>query len=404
MEIPQHIRALIEKYLSASITKEELVQLNDWYHKFEDSQAEVDMDMDLDKDAAMNTAQPEDGERQLSEAIYNRLMNSTELQPPIRKINNWKTYAAAIVLLLLITGAGYLLLNRHQISRDKIILVTNNKPSKGDLAPGGNKAILTLADGSVVVLDSLQNGTLGQQGGVEVQKLASGALSYNRTSNLSEPLTTVFNEIATPRGGTYQITLSDGTRVWLNAATELRFPTSFPGKTREVSLKGEAYFEVAKNAGQPFLVHTDKQTIRVLGTHFNVNAYEDEPVYRTTLLEGKVRVISKRSPTMEATLSPGQQATLHPSGRLSITLHPDLEQVTGWKEGNFVFHSTDFKTILRLIGRWYNADIDYQGTDNPVFTGQISKKLPVSKVFALLSMTNEIHYTIKGNSIIVSTH
>lgn len=396
MELPQHILALIDKYLAADITKEELKTLNAWYHEFDDHQAFVDLE-----GQSMSTFEDSETEAHLSRTIYNRLMKETALQPRRKKIRIWKSYAAAITLLILICGTGYFYLNQQKKTSSKVKIAIRQKALKGDLAPGSNKARLTLSDGSVILLDSAHNGTIGQQGNVSIQKVANGTLSYhgNKTSHLAA----VYNEMTTPRGGTYQITLADGTRVWLNAATSLRFPTAFPGHTREVSVKGEAYFEVAKNAHKPFLVHTDKETIRVLGTHFNVNAYQDEPVYRTTLLEGKVKVKSKGSAGMEAELSPGQQATVQPSGKLSINLHPDLEQVTGWKDGKFIFRSTDFRTILRLISRWYDADIVYQGEENPVFTGQLSKQLPVSKVFAMLSLTNALHYTITGNKIIVTS-
>lgn len=396
MEIPHHILDLIEKYLSSTISKDELRTLNEWYHAFDDSQAE--MDIEKLHSSLQENLQPEE---QISKAIYNRLMNRKEIKPPLKRMRLWRNFAAAIILLILLSGAGYFYFHKQPSPRQTIATV-HPPSSKGDLSPGGKRARLTLADGSTIILDSSQNGTIGQQGGTNIQKLTSGQVSYNGTRP-NALIKVLYNDITTPRGGTYQITLADGTRVWLNAATDLRFPTSFPGQNREVTLKGEAYFEVAKNADQPFLVHTDKQTIRVLGTHFNINAYPDESVSRTTLIEGSVKVTSSRSPNKGTVLSPGQQATLQPSGRISVNLHPDIEQVTGWKEGLFVFHSTDFKTILRLISRWYDADIVYNGKNNPVFTGQLSKQLPVSKVFALLSMTNEIHYTIEGNKILVSS-
>jgi len=395
MEIPQHILDLIEKYLTATISKEELSTLNNWYHTQDDSQAEVEIHPSLMQSDRLPS------EDDISRRIYERLLNREDIQIPRKKISPWKSYAAAIALLISICGLGYFYLHQRSSTKTKEKLATQATLQNQDLAPGGNKAKLTLADGSVVILDSLHNGSIAHQGGIDIQKLGNGHLTYNG-SNTMLNATVLFNHISTPRGGTYQITLADGTKVWLNAASELKFPTTFVGATREVNLKGEAYFEVAKNASKPFLVHTDRQTVQVLGTHFDVNAYQDEPVTKTTLLEGMVKVTAIGNAHQQTTLAPGQQATLQPSGKLTLNLHPDLEQVTGWKEGYFVFHSTDLRSILRLISRWYDADIEYKSPDNPVFTGQISKALPVSKVFALLSLTNEVHYSIEGKTIIVT--
>lgn len=395
MEIPQHILDLIEKYLAATISKEELIALNNWYHTHDDSQTTVE--------PLISATQNDDqsSEEVISRRIYEKLLNRKDIQVPRKKISPWKNYAAAIALLISICGLGYFYLHQRSNTKNNAKVALQATSINADLAPGGNKARLTLADGSVVILDSLQNGSIAKQGGIDIQKLANGQLTYNRT-NSAINATVVFNQISTPRGGTYRITLADGTKVWLNAASELKYPTTFKGATREVVLKGEAYFEVAKNAAKPFLVHTAQQTVQVLGTHFDVNAYQDEPVTKTTLLEGRVKVIANHNADQQTILVPGQQSALHPSGKLTLNLHPDLEQVTGWKDGFFVFHSTDLKSILRLISRWYDADIEYKSPKNPVFTGQISKQLPVSKVFALLSLTNEVHYSIEGKTIIVT--
>ena len=395
MEIPQHILDLIEKYLAATISQEELSTLNNWYHMHDDSHATLEaMASDLNSDGGSP-------EEVISNRIYDKLLKSKDIQVRRKKISTWKNYAAAVALLISICGLGYFYLHQQSGAKNKAKLADLVTLKHQDLEPGGNKARLTLADGSVVILDSLQNGSIAKQGGIEIQKLANGRLAYNGT-NATFTTPASFNQINTPRGGTYQVTLSDGTKVWLNAASELKFPTAFKGSTREVNLKGEAYFEVAKNAAMPFLVHTTGQTVQVLGTHFNINAYQDEGVTKTTLLEGKVKVMSSGNSHEQMVLAPGQQSALHKPGQLLLNQHPDLEQVTGWKEGYFVFHSTDLKSILRLLSRWYDADIEYKSSHNPVFTGQISKKLPVSKVFALLSLTNEVHYTIKDKTIIVT--
>jgi ferric-dicitrate binding protein FerR (iron transport regulator) len=282
--------------------------------------------------------------------------------------------------------------------------------AKNDVAPGGNKAVLTLSDGTQIVLDSAMNGVLSSQGNSKVLKLNSGQLAYTANGESLKGSSVkggaekgnrslVYNTITTPRGGQYQLVLADGTKVWLNASSSLRYPVAFTGPERRVELSGEGYFEVVKNAAMPFRVRANDMDVDVLGTHFNVNAYADETAIKTTLLEGAVKVTSLVSSHI---LSPGQQAQLNKEGLLHIVSAVDLEEVVAWKEGYFQFNQADLKSIMRQISRWYDVDIRYEGEiPNRQFGGDISRTANVSEVLNILKMS-QVHFRIEGRTIVLT--
>ena len=276
MRIPENIIELIDKYQDGKASREEIQQLNEWYHSFNDSEAEL------------LTEKTED---QLISGIRARLMTSIH-EAPVHALPNPRRkwyYAAAAVLLLFISAGIFRLLNPGMNRQVQSASAMTAESVVTDLAPGGNRAILHLADGSAIILDSAANGMLSLQGNIKVEKLSNGLLAYTiGGKQLTEQDAAFYNTITTPRGGQYQVTLSDGTKVWLNAASSIRFPVLFAGSERKVEITGEAYFEVAKNVAKPFKVKTVSSEVEVLGTHFNVNAYEDESAVKTTLLEGMV--------------------------------------------------------------------------------------------------------------------
>ena len=297
---------------------------------------------------------------------------------------------------------AFYFLNNNKSSRVLVAKATTAQPKKNnEIVPGGNKATLTLANGSVITLDSASNGILTQQGNIKIHKLSNGLVAYDVSNqNMVQKGKVDYNTISTPRGGEYQVTLSDGTKVWLNAASSIRFPVIFAGKERKVVITGEAYFEVAKNKEMPFKVEANSSEVEVYGTHFNVNAYDDEAAIKTTLLEGKVKVsVPGQSPEF---LMPGQQADVNKQGNIKILDHVDTDLAVAWMHGYFQFKSADLQSILRQISRWYDVDIVYEGNVNLHFTGQLSKHLDVTKVFKTLSLTNEVHFTIKDKKIIVT--
>jgi transmembrane sensor len=320
-------------------------------------------------------------------------------------MRRWRWVAAASVILIL-GVATFLWINNVNRESSLVHNETNNKPV--DIAPGGNKAILTLSDGSTITLDSATNGTIAQQGNADVVKLADGQVEYKLKGNTAGQV--LMNTMSTPRGGQYQLTLPDGTKVWLNAASSITYPAVFVGRERNVKVTGEAYFEVAKNKEKPFIVDVDgKNTVEVLGTHFNVNAYNDEDESKVTLLEGsvKVSVVSARpdDPVGRGQLSvlnPGQQSVLTHNSQLTTHNAVDLEQVMAWKNGMFEFNKTDLRTIMRQISRWYDVDIQYNGKPtNELFGGGISRNLPLTNVLKLLE-TNGVQFSRNGKTVIVT--
>jgi transmembrane sensor len=392
--IPENILALIEKYNAGTATTEEKLVVNEWYKSFDDTAVELVVN---DKNA----------KEQLNERMRMRLLDTIENEDRIietKPRHKWQIPAAAAVLLIF--AITYLVTNR---TTTKNVIVRNISPKpilKNDVAPGGNKAILTLADGSSIVLDSASNGTLGQQGNIKIIKLDNGLLAYSvNGKQLTENDEAFYNTISTPRGGQYQITLADGTMVWLNAASSIRFPVLFTGTQRKVEITGEVYFEVAKNKTMPFKVKATSSEIEVLGTHFNVNAYEDEATTKTTLLEGSIKVSTTSFVSNTQTikfLQPGQQASSSNDGKINILSNADLEETMAWKNGRFQFKSADLKLMLRQIARWYDVDVEYRGNVDLHFTGQLTRNENVSKVFEKLALTNEVHFKIEGRRIIVS--
>jgi ferric-dicitrate binding protein FerR (iron transport regulator) len=287
------------------------------------------------------------------------------------------------------------------------------KPKPRDLPPGRDAAVLTLADGRTIILDSA-SGTISQQGGATVINL-NGQVSYANTKGRDKSTAVVYNTVSTARGNQYQLVLADGSKVWLNSASSLRFPTSFTGDIREVELDGEGYFEIAKNAAKPFHVKTQTQDIEVLGTHFNVNAYNDETSVKTTLLEGSVKVVKREtvpqggSKENSEILKPGEQAVLSRAHSPLTTHHspftihhsPDIDQVMAWKNGWFEFEKTDIRAIMRQISRWYDVDIRYEiKTDNETYGGRISRNLNLSNILKMLENYG-VHFKLEGKTVTV---
>ena len=295
--------------------------------------------------------------------------------------------AASIVLLAL---AAAFILNRPSRPSHTTVAET----VAGDRPPGGNRATLTLGDGSVITLDSAQDGELSRQGNTRIIK-QGGRLAYNVDSDG----TPVFNTITTPNGGQYRVELPDGSLAWLNAASSLRFPSAFKGEERLVELKGEGYFEVAANAAKPFRVKLQDAVVEVLGTHFNVNAYADEERVRTTLLEGAVRV---RRGEGSILLKPGQQAQMDAKGNLRLIRDADTEQAIAWKNGYFQFDGASLPALLRQIARWYNLEVVYEGNiPDREFGGKISRDVNLSSVLKALQVSG-VNFKVSGNKLVVT--
>jgi transmembrane sensor len=389
MQVPAHIQALVEKLQSGTATEEELRQLRDWYHSFDDSEAEI-------LSAAGETEQ--DVDRRIKDRLLQTIRE--DRGTPVRRMHRWRLPAAAAVLILLV--AVYLYRSGSGSAATKPLAEKSSRPVPELITPGGNKALLTLGDGSSIVLDAAADGTLDVAGSVKVVKLTNGQLAYTINDKaVSEKDPVFYNTITTPRGGQYQVTLSDGTKVWLNAASSIRFPVAFGGGERRVQLTGEAYFEVARNKQLPFRVEVAGTEVEVLGTHFNVNAYADEASVKTTLLEGLVKVSAPQT-TQSKFIQPGQQASVNREGGIEVDANANLEEAVAWKNGRFHFERTDIRAILRQISRWYDVDVVYEGNVSLHFSGQLSRNEPVDTIFKKLELTDEVHIRTKGKTIIVS--
>ena len=306
----------------------------------------------------------------------------------------WFRYAAAaMVILAMITG--YLVF----FNKPKQVLAgINAKDSlKKDIAPGGNKAILTLANGSHIILDNASNGALVNQGNTKVVKLADGMLAYKQSGIHKNEI--LYNTMTTPRGGEYSLTLPDGSTVWLNASSSITYPTAFTGEERNVSVTGEVYFEVAKKANQPFHVKVNDIVVEVLGTHFDINSYADEVSVKTTLLEGKVKVTKGLS---SVKLVPGDQAQVDIEGILKVEKDADIEKAMAWKEGKFLFDKDEIPAILRQVSRWYDVEVVYKAAlPRYRFSGIIRRNRTLSEVLTILQGTEKIHFSIEGKKILV---
>ena len=320
------------------------------------------------------------------------------MYPPQKKNKIW--WAAAAVAVLLAGGAYFTLNNgTKQIAKIEGVnksIIQDTSAEKNDILPGRNKAILTLADGSSISLDNAQNGTISTQGNTHVLKLNSGKLAYNIINE--QPSKIVYNSVSTPKGGQYQLVLSDGSVVWLNAQSSIHFPTSFNGSERKVELTGEAYFEIAKNPLKPFKVEVNEMEVEVLGTHFNINSYADESVIRTTLLEGKIKINKDHFTKI---LKPAQEAQLSKSGEIKIINDADVAAAVAWKNGKFQFDNTNIYSVMHQISRWYDVDVEYKGNITAHFGGTISRNADLPQVLNMLQLTGEVKFRIEGKKVIV---
>jgi ferric-dicitrate binding protein FerR (iron transport regulator) len=380
---------ILRKYRQGTATPEEIAFLEAYYDLFEVEENVLDEMDEAAKAQLKNTIKVG-----LSEQI------AAEERKGSSKVIWMKRWAVAAVALLFIGFASYFYLTQQTTG---LTNKAEEQITKLDIPPGGNKAVLTLADGSSIILNDEENGLITQDAGAEIVKTKDGQIVYRSKQS---PQNTALNMISTPRGGQYQLTLSDGTKVWLNASSSIKFPTVFTGAERKVEITGEAYFEVAKNKNMPFKVSSAHQVIEVLGTHFNINTYDDESADKTTLLEGSVKISKLNQQGKEENIStilkPGQQAVLTSQAKGFKVSDADEEAAVAWKNGYFKFNRDDIQTIMRQVSRWYNVDVEYRGKiSEDLFVGKINRSENVSEVLRILQLS-KINTTIKGNKIIIT--
>ncbi|WP_176767675.1 FecR family protein [Daejeonella rubra] len=377
----EEYNSLYEKYLAGKCSIQERIDLENFQDSFEFKGQEWN-------ESLMGNSE------EIKESIQEDLFNSIQEHDRSRVFRARRWYSAAAAVLILIS-AGLYYSNR---SAEPVLVKTELPRFKNDIAPGKNKAVLTLDDGSTIDLDDAKNGILASESNIDIKKTGSGQLEY--TAGAQGTKTVKYNTLSTPKGGEYQLLLPDGSKVWLNSGSTLRFPTAFVGSERIVELNGEAYFDIAKNSKMPFLVRTNNaMDIKVLGTQFNVMAYDDEKNINTTLIEGSVEVLKGSGKTM---LKPGQEAILNRgSGNIKVA-SADLEQAIAWKNGYFIFYNENIESIMRKVSRWYNVDVIYQGNlSNKDFVGTISRNKNVSELLKMLELTGAVNFSIDGRRITV---
>jgi ferric-dicitrate binding protein FerR (iron transport regulator) len=388
------IKELFQKYLDERITPEEFASL---YEQIQQGYDPAELD-ELLETAYSNPAYAASSQDHDTNAVFASLLARIEEQKsqltPIRRIryNRWMIAAAAAALLVM---AGGIYLFRHE-PKALQPLIAEKKKIILDVPPGNSGAILTLADGRQIVLDSTRNGALDKQGDARIVK-QGGQLSY-KTDEGANATELLYNTMTTPRGKQYQLVLSDGTKVWLNAASSIRFPAAFKGKERRVMVSGEAYFEVAQDKQMPFVVQLDKSQIEVLGTHFNVMDYNDERAVNTTLIEGAVKITAG---TQQIVLTPGEQGRVDRStGNLS-SAPVDVEQAVAWTRGRLSLVDSDLPVLMRQISRWYDVDVRFQGNPPNVHIGGfIHRDVNLATLMDFLE-ENGVHYTFEGKTIII---
>lgn len=387
MEDRANIEILFRKYIDGIASKEEVEELLSFFQT-EENESEIN---ELIKYVLAEQSFPKTWETlETRKRIFDSkqvLLAAIKPQKPIvstRKLG-WWAIATAASILLIATFSFIYFGNKRATQEVEVGIV--------DVFPGSNKAVLTLSNGKKISLTDAENGQLAEQSGVRVSKTKDGMIVYSTVENSKNY--SAYNTIETPRGGEFQVVLPDGSKVWLNAASSLKYPLSFGAlKERKVELSGEAYFEVVHNKSQPFRVATSGQTVEVLGTHFNVNSYADEKKTTTTLEEGSIKVYNKRQ---AETIKPGEQTLLNRNGDI-VVQEADLQTALAWKNGKIKFRDADIKTIMRQISRWYDIEVEYQG-DLPErsFNGGVDRTAKLSSLLKILELNN-IHFTIQRDS------
>ncbi|WP_276381626.1 FecR family protein [Flavobacterium sp. H4147] len=369
---------LLQKYQNGTLSDEDRDKLDAWYlHKASNTNSQL------------NEYELEDS--------YQYLKSTLPLQQETKVIGLWSRVAVAASIVVLL-GAGIFYVTAPTEQPVEVVA----KPK--EIAPGGNRGILTLSNGKQIVLSDISaKDTIakeGQENEVTIKMSADGVITYVVNPNAVEEKNgeDAFNTLSTPTGGQYNIVLADGTKVFLNAVSSIKYPTQFNGDQRIVELEGEAYFEVAKNKNQPFIVKSADQAIKVLGTHFNVHAYDNEPIIKTTLLEGSVAVTYQNQKTI---LKPGQQSNVTANSNKITVREVDTDAAIAWKNGRFKFDNADLKSVMKQLERWYGIKVEYRGDVSDVrFNGGTFRNKNLSEVLKVLELSN-IKFKVEGKTIIV---
>lgn len=388
-----YVAELIGKLLNDDISPDEHLWLKEWVSESAENRVQFEKLTDAGfLEEKLNFWDKIDNDKAWNELLRKLPEPKSE---PVRRFNytSLLKYAAIVIMTLSVS----ILLYRQNENRVK----GNDKPQIAQttrIKPGSNNAILILGNGQKVALRNHVPVSINEDDGTAVSN-KDEILAYKHTGKANAGQEVIYNTIVVPRGGEYQLVLADGSKIWMNSASSLRYPTSFSGSERKVYLSGEAYFEVAKNAKMPFIVKTDKAEVQVLGTHFNVKAYADEVICKTTLLEGAVKV---QSLGVVNEIKPGQQAIINGDGGQRITSDINIDEEVAWKNGLFMFNKSDIKEVLQQVSRWYDIDVIYEGkVPDLQFSGQLSRKVDFYGFTNILKYAG-LNFTIKGKTVIIA--
>lgn len=373
----EQLQLLINKYLSGKASEEEKALLEKWYY-----------DYDQDLEVIIHEGE-ERTEQELHDKILNRLRSTIQVVPKARVIPVWKKLAAAAAVAAILTAGVWYLVSPKNSDEPQLARQT-------EAGTGFDQAILTTSDGSKITLGKNDHLSINEQDGSTILNNGN-QLSYTSTSSARKVFV---NTLEVPRKGMYSVELADGTKVWLNSLSALQYPTAFPGKERRVFIKGEAYFEIAKNPRQPFIVEVEGgQEIEVLGTSFNVNAYTNEQLIKTTLLEGAIRVKAGKA---SQKLAAGQEAQLNMiSKEMKVNNNINTADAISWKNGFFTCNGKDLQAILRQVARWYDIEVEYSGSVQPEsFAGSISRNMNLSELLNVLEITG-VQFSLQGKKLTV---
>jgi transmembrane sensor len=420
MPLNENIADLIIKHLQETITAEESQTLEQWIAASDENRTKFNRIANGDtlrEDLVLFI----ESDQRIRERVYAKLPEVQDALSVTPK-RNWMRWASVAAAVLVIAIGGFFLLKPKQTP---VVNVPQQQgPAVPNIPAGGNKATLTLADGTVIDLDKAGNGTIATEGKTKVNKKEDGQLEYKSVKGGKQSSIT-YNLLSTPRGGQYQLILPDGSKVWLNAASSIRYPTEFSGNERRVEVTGETYFEIVRNTEKPFKVTVLPPSggsgrggeIEVVGTHFNINAYGDEQPIVTTLLEGKIKispieVVSKQPgsadvndhpstpPRTYQTLLPGEEAQIGGNAKVTIRKNVDTESAVAWMKGFFDFHNANIKTVMSQVSRWYNVDVQYKGTmPGQTFEGNIDRNIPLNELLTLLQQMGPTKFTIEGHTV-----
>ncbi|HVW97213.1 MAG TPA: FecR domain-containing protein [Mucilaginibacter sp.] len=396
------LRRLLHQYFNNSINAADCMELLDYLN----SSAPAELNQLIDEELSVQNEGPEFKGTQ-SQDVLNRILSDPRFAGPGQDNASKRTgvigfykrlwfQVAATVLIFCTAG---LIIFRSRESNPSIKPAVNIRQAV--IVPGGNKATLTIAGGKTIILDSAANGLIAQTGAGTVLKTGSGQIIYQGLSSGSAQARTDigYNTLSTPRGGEYQVVLPDGTKVWLDAASSISYPVVFAGNERRVKLTGQAYFEVAKNRAKPFYVDMSGVQVKVLGTHFNISAYDDDNKITTTLLEGSVQITKNNSMSL---LKPGQQAVINDSSDRIAVSEANIEDVMAWKNGYFIFDDDNISGIMRKVSRWYDVSVEYRGNyDDQQFGGTFYRSKGITELLNHLEKISKLHFKVSGRRVTV---